>query len=737
MVATVFTAAELCEQAADLCEQAIDRDLLVVSPEMRVGDVINQMSRLRSLPSLPTVGQPEVNPSDFVATRCALIVQDFCVVGIFTTQDIVRLHNQGLLDCDCPIADVMTTPVITLAKSELANPFDALTLLHQHHIRHLPILSHTQAVIGLVTTESMLQLAESLFLFQQQVIQSQTTQLDVHIAQESRDRERIDAALKQSEDKLQALIEALPDLIMRISGNGTYLDFFPSQAFKILQGADRSGRTLWDGCLPVELAEQRMYYIQRALQNKALQIYEQHILIDDKLRTEEVRVVVCGDDEVLLIVRDITERKEVENALIQLNQDLESKIRHRTQSLKESEERFRQIFEQSPLGIAITDLDGNVVRANSRLTATLGYANPSEVLGLSIQDLLCFESSANGVLPLQQLLEQTLSVISFESKPVTKDGKTLWVNVTSALIFSSNFPSSIIHLIEDITDRKQIDNQMRNLSKRLSLAVKAGEVGIWEWNAVTNELVWDERMFQLYGIQLSDFTGTYFDWLQRVHPEDQQDTQGAIEKALQGEREFDTEFRILHSDGTVRFIKAGALLERNQQGQPQRMIGVNFDITNHKQAQAVISQYAREVEDLYNHAPCGYHSVDAQGKIIKINNTALQWLGFRRDEVLGKSVEEFLSEESAQFFRENYPVFKRQGAIQDIELDFICRDRTIFPVLLNATAVRDQDGTYLYSRSTLFDHRKLKVATTSLKRQLVAIEAAIDGIAILAENRYT
>jgi len=730
MVATVLTAAELCEQA-------IDRDLLIVPPKMSVGDVMKQMSPLRSLPSLSNSGQPKVNPADFVATRCALVIQDCSLVGIFTTQDIVRLHNQHLLDCNCPIADVMTTPVVTLARSELANPFSALTLLHQHHIRHLPILSHTQAVIGLVTTESMLQFAESLFFLQEQVIQLQTTQRNAQIAQEARDRERADAALKQSEGKFQALIEALPDLIMRLSRNGTYLDFFPSRTFKILPGAERVGRTLWDGCLPVELAEQRMYYIQRALQDKALQIYEQHILIDDKLRTEEVRVVVCGEDEVLLIVRDITERKEAEDALIQLNQDLENKIKHRTKSLKESEERFRQIFEQSPLGIAITDLDGDVMRANSRLTATLGYAKPSEVLGLSIQDLLCFEPSADGVLPLQQLLEQTLSVISFESKPVTKDGKTLWVNVTSALIFSSNFPSGIIHLVEDITERKQIDNQLRNLSDRLSLAVQAGEVGIWEWNAITNELVWDERMLQLYGIQPSDFTGIYFDWLSRVHPEDQQKAQAEIEKALQGEQEFAIEFRIRHADGTIRFIKAGGLIERTQQGQPQRMIGVNFDITKHKQAQAVISQYAREVEDLYNHAPCGYHSLDSQGRIIKINNTALQWLGLRRDEVLGKSFEEFLTEDSAQIFREHYPIFKRQGAIQDIELDLVCSDRTIFPVLLNATAVRDQDGTYLYSRSTLFDHRKLKAATTSLKRQLVAIEAAIDGIAILAASKYT
>ncbi|MDX2231591.1 MAG: PAS domain S-box protein [Leptolyngbyaceae cyanobacterium bins.349] len=744
MVAAVLT--EL-----DLFEQAIARHPLIVAPETPIPEVIASLERSHSFSSHSITPQPAAsNLQHCESCACVLIVQNGCLVGIVTPQDIEQWQHSTARDRNDIVAQIMTTPVITLQELEFTDPFTALAQLHRHQIQHLPILSATHQVIGVVTAASLLKLAQALSALQQQTIQSQATQLRVQAAQAERDRQQAEAALQRSETQFQqtfaalqhseskhrTLIDTLPDLIMRISRDGRYLDFFPSKTFKVLGSVDLVGQRVLDGSLPLALAEKRMEYIHRALESNCLQIYEQQLLIDDKLRTEEVRVMVSGNDEVLLIVRDITDRKQVEAAIVQLNQDLETKIKHRTQSLKESEERFRQIFEQSPLGIAITDLDGYVVRANSRLLATLGYTNTPDVIGLSIQELLCVEPTSQGLLPLQQLLEQTLSVISFESQPITKEGKTRWVNVTSALIFSSNFPSAIIHLVEDITDRKQIEQQLRHLSDRLTLAVQAGEIGIWEWDIATNELVWDGRMCELYGIQAADFTEVYTDWIKRVHPADQANTQAAIEKALQQQQEFNPEFRILHPDGTIRFIKAAGLIRRDHQGIPQRMTGVNFDITNHKQAQAVIAQYAHEVEDLYNNAPCGYHSVDYQGRLIKINNTSLHWLGYSREEVLGRRFDEFLTPKSREAFQSHYASFKRHGMLQDIELDLICKDNTIFPVLLNATAVKDADGTYLYSRSTLFDHRQLKTATNSLKRQLVAIEAAVDGIAILDQQGY-
>ena len=129
------------------------------------------------------------------------------------------------------------------------------------------------------------------------------------------ERKLAEAALRYSESKHRALINALPDLIMRMSGDGIYLDFFPTQTFHVFGDADLVGAGIHDRGLPRHLADLRLNYIQQALQTRELQLYEQEIVVDGENRTEEVRIAVCGADEVLVIVRDITDRHQLEQEL--------------------------------------------------------------------------------------------------------------------------------------------------------------------------------------------------------------------------------------------------------------------------------------------------------------------------------------------------------------------------------------------------------------------------------------
>ncbi|MEY4100165.1 MAG: hypothetical protein RL300_1336, partial [Pseudomonadota bacterium] len=123
-----------------------------------------------------------------------------------------------------------------------------------------------------------------------------------------------------------------------------------------------------------------------------------------------------------------------------------------------------------------------------------------------------------------------------------------------------------------------------------------------------------------------------------------------------------------------------------------------------------------KVQDLYDHAPCGYHSLDKSGKIININQTELSWLGRTRDEVIGHHFLEFLSESSKEIFLRNFPKFMAQGSIQNLEFELLVKDGRIMPVLLNATAIRDIDGTYVMSRSTVFDITERKAMERELER---------------------
>ena len=123
-----------------------------------------------------------------------------------------------------------------------------------------------------------------------------------------------------------------------------------------------------------------------------------------------------------------------------------------------------------------------------------------------------------------------------------------------------------------------------------------------------------------------------------------------------------------------------------------------------------------EVRDLYDHAPCGYHSLDKEGRIVRMNQTELGWLGRSLDEVLGKPYTDFLSEQSQQVFRERFPEFARDGYIRDLEMELIKGTGSPMPILISATAIRDAQGNFLASRTTVFDNTEQKMNEAQLER---------------------
>ena len=124
-----------------------------------------------------------------------------------------------------------------------------------------------------------------------------------------------EATLRQSEATNRALINAVPDLLFRIRQDETYLDVQSSKSFKLLNPENLVIGTRVSNSLPPVLAQQRMHYVQKALDTGELQIYEQELLIDGVLKFEEVRIVPCQTNEVLAMVRDITDRKQAEKDL--------------------------------------------------------------------------------------------------------------------------------------------------------------------------------------------------------------------------------------------------------------------------------------------------------------------------------------------------------------------------------------------------------------------------------------
>lgn len=122
-------------------------------------------------------------------------------------------------------------------------------------------------------------------------------------------------------------------------------------------------------------------------------------------------------------------------------------------------------------------------------------------------------------------------------------------------------------------------------------------------------------------------------------------------------------------------------------------------------------------EELYNTAPCAYHSLDRDGRFIRINDTELKWLGYKREEVLGKmKFSDVITPESSKKFTINFPLFLVSGHMHDLEFEFIRKDGTIFPGLLSSMAVKDRDGNFMMSNSVVYDMTERKKSEDERKK---------------------
>jgi PAS domain S-box-containing protein len=149
----------------------------------------------------------------------------------------------------------------------------------------------------------------------------------------------------------------------------------------------------------------------------------------------------------------------------------------------------------------------------------------------------------------------------------------------------------------------------------------------------------------------------------------------------------------------------------------------------HDRATEALRRSAQEIEGLYNLAPCGYHSLDADGIVRSINDTELSWLGYAREEVVGKMrFTDLISPARIPEFHETFSQLKRRGYVRDIENLQRRKDGSLFPVLINATAMYDADGNYLTSRSTVVDISRRKQAEERLRENDIRLRALVGNL---------
>jgi PAS domain S-box/diguanylate cyclase (GGDEF) domain len=193
-------------------------------------------------------------------------------------------------------------------------------------------------------------------------------------------------------------------------------------------------------------------------------------------------------------------------------------------------------------------------------------------------------------------------------------------------------------LEREIRDRVRAEDELQSALLRIEWATKSARMGVWSWDLATDKLGWNERMYELLDIP-PDISPVYSTWRGAVHPADRDATEDLLQRAVLGKATFNTEFRCLHSDGSIKYIKATARVERDLEGKPHSVSGLNWDISAEKAAETALKASEERVRLLLNSTAEAIYGIDLDGNCVLANNSCARLLGYSNPELLlGKNM---------------------------------------------------------------------------------------------------
>ncbi len=246
-------------------------------------------------------------------------------------------------------------------------------------------------------------------------------------------------------------------------------------------------------------------------------------------------------------------------------------------SLRESEKKYRLIFETANEGIWITDPNRVTIMVNQRLSEMFGYPI-SEILGNTPTKFL-FNDQEDIRQETSDILKSGIKT-SREFKFRRKDGSILWAISNASPVFNNKGQLvKTVSMLTDITKRKTAENELRQAQEKLHLALESGNIGIWEWDLKTNKTNWDDRMQKMFGLEPGSFENTYKAFLNLVHEEDIMHIEKTISETLINGKSYVNLYRTKPVNGKIKYITSRAVVNKFEEGKPVSLIGVCFDVT--------------------------------------------------------------------------------------------------------------------------------------------------------------
>lgn len=436
-------------------------------------------------------------------------------------------------------------------------------------------------------------------------------------------RKATENALRESERRLRAILEAEPECVKVVGRKGELLSMNPAGLAMI--EADSLEQVVGD-LIPSFLRPQY---------RKAFIALNERVFAGETAMLEfEIQGLKGGCRWAETHASPLRDENGNVSAHIAVTRDITAKRRAQEQ-LRQSEARFRTISEASPLGLFVHTPDGACVYTN-RVYTQLSGLTAEEARGDGWLQAV-HPDDKEGLLQAVLELTHTHVLLTEEVRFLRPDNTVVWVYIKADAMWDGSQLLGYVGAVEDITARKEAEEKLRKMEERWQFAVEGSGDGAWDWDMETDTVFFSDRWKEMLGYEPHEIGDSKDEWASRVHPDDLEWVLAVLHRYLQGRSDgYKIEHRVRCKDGSYKWILArGKVIERDANGAPLRVVGTHSDVTERKLVEESMHRSEERFRAMSDASPLGIFVTDAQGYCEYTNRVYHLLSGLTLEESLG------------------------------------------------------------------------------------------------------
>ena len=476
--------------------------------------------------------------------------------------------------------------------------------------------------------------------------------------------------LSQEEGKYRMLVENQSDMVVKVDTKGRFLFVSPSycltfdkteeellgkQFMPLVHEEDRASTAK---TMEVLFSSPHTAYIEQRAKTK--DGWRWVAWVDTAVLDEKGNV-----KEIIGVGRDIHERKQMENELIKVSSEWET------------------TFDSTQSAIWILDRNQKVVRSNK--TAEIYFQCPKDqMIGRHCWEIVHKTKQPIPECPAMRIRD------SLKRESVELQISEKWFHVTVDPIVDQNgVYSGAVHIVTDITERKQAEDALRKSENTLKIAQSVGKIGSWWYDPVTQVPTWTEEMFHIFGLEPKPVAVPYEEHRNIIHPEDWNLFDTAVTRAVTEGIGYDLELRITWPNGEIKYINAKCGLKKDKNGIVTRLVGTTQDITDRKLAEKALQESEERFRVIATNTP---DHILIQNKDLRYVWVLNPQLGLTEKDMIGKTDFDFLSKEDAAALTEIKRKVLRTGNPEFVKVPLISLDGDMEYFEGSYISKHDQEG---------------------------------------------